>query len=69
MDMKKHGGNMQTFFSSDADQTAELLGASRRTVFRDCGRIRNRLHHSKNLWGGSRHCAMTIEEEREFLTQ
>ena len=55
--------------SIDAAQTAELLGTSRRTVFRDRGRIRNQDDTHKNLWGGRRHCAMTIEEEREFLTQ
>ena len=53
--------------SIDADQTAELLGTSRRTVFRDRGRIRSQYDTPKNLWGGRRHCSMTIEEEREFL--
>jgi hypothetical protein len=56
-------------FSIDADLTAELLGTSRRTVFRDRGRIRSQDDTPKNLWGGRRHCAMTIEEEREFLAQ
>src|SRR5665647_1074580 len=51
-------------FSIDAEQTADLLGTSRRTVFRDRGRIRNKDYNPKNLWGGRRHCAMTIEEER-----
>ena len=55
--------------SIDADQTAELLGTSRRTVFRDRGRIRSQDDTPKNLWGGRRHCAMAIEEEREFLAQ
>jgi hypothetical protein len=55
--------------SIDAERTAELLGTSRRTVFRDRGRIRNQDDTSNNLWGGRRHCAMTIEEEREFLAQ
>jgi len=55
--------------SIDADLTAELLGTSRRTVFRDRGRIRSQDDTSRNLWGGRRHCAMTIEEEREFLGQ
>ena len=35
--------------SIDADQTAELLGTSRRTVFRDRGRIRNQDDPPKNL--------------------
>jgi hypothetical protein len=56
-------------FSIDADLTAELLGTSRRTVFRDRDRIRSQDDTPKNLWGGRRHCAMTIEEEREFLAQ
>ena len=53
----------------DADQIADLLGTSRRTVFRDRGSIRNQDDMSKNSWGGRRHCTMTIEEEREFLAQ
>jgi len=53
----------------DADQTADLLGTSRRTVFRDRGRIRNQDDTLKSAWGGRRHCAMTIEEEGEFLDQ
>jgi len=53
----------------DADRTAELLGTSRRTVFRNRGRIRNQGDTPKNLWGGRRHCVMTIEEEKEFLAQ
>jgi hypothetical protein len=53
----------------DADRTAELLGTSRRTVFRDRTRIRNQDDAPKNSWGGRRHCVMTMEEEREFLAQ
>jgi hypothetical protein len=55
--------------SLDADQTADLLGTSRRTVFRDRGSIRNQDDTPRNSWGGRRHCSMTIEEEREFLAQ
>ena len=55
--------------SLDADRTAELLGTSRRTVFRDRSSIRNQGDTPKNLWGGRRHCSMTIDEEREFLAQ
>jgi hypothetical protein len=55
--------------SLNADQTADLLGTSRRTVFRDRGSIRDQDDTSKNSWGGRRHCTMTIEEEREFLAQ
>jgi transposase len=53
----------------DADQVAEILGTSRRTVFRDRGNIRNQGDTPKNLWGGRRHFAMTIEEEEKFLSQ
>ena len=53
--------------SIDAEQTAELLGTSRRTVFRDRGVIRSQDETPKNLLGGRRHCAMIIEEERAFL--
>jgi len=55
--------------SIDADLTADLLGTSRRTVFRDRGRIRSQDDTPKKLWGGRRHCAMTIAEERDFLAQ
>jgi transposase len=53
----------------DAGQVAKILGASRRTVFRDRRNIRNQDDTPKNLWGGRRHCSMTIEEEEEFLSQ
>ena len=52
-----------------ADHVADILGTSRRTVFRDRGNIRNQDDTSKNSWGGRRHCSMTVEEEREFLAQ
>lgn len=53
----------------DTDRIAEILGTSRRTVFRDRRNIRNQGDTPKNLWGGRRHCSMTIEEEQEFLSQ
>ena len=53
----------------DADRIADLLGTSRRTVFRDRGSIRNQEDVPKSSWGGRRHCTLTIEEEREFLAQ
>lgn len=56
-------------YGLDANKTAELLGTSRRTVFRDRGHIRSQDDTPKNLWGGRRHCSMTIDEEREFLAQ
>jgi len=55
--------------SIDAEQIAELLGTSRRTVFRDRVSIHSQGDTPKNLWGGRRHCVMSIEEEREFLAQ
>lgn len=51
----------------DADLTAEVLGTSRRTVFRDRGRICNQEVVPKNQWGGRRHCCMSVDEEDEFL--
>ena len=51
----------------DGDQTAEVLGTSRRTVFRDRGHICNQEDPPKNSWGGRRRCTMTLAEEREFL--
>ena len=53
----------------DADQTAEVLGTSRRTVFRDRSRIYNQANDPKRQWGGRRHCSMSIIEEDEFLAQ
>jgi hypothetical protein len=55
--------------SLDADQIADLLGTSRRTVFRDRSCISNQDDTQKNSWGGRRHCTMSLEEEREFLSQ
>jgi transposase len=53
----------------NSEKTAEILGASRRTVFRDRKEIRNQDATSKKSWGGRRHCSMTIEQEQEFLGQ
>lgn len=50
-----------------ADQAAEVLGTSRRTVFRNQNAFRNQDDMPKGSWGGRRHCSMTVEEEREFL--
>ena len=50
-----------------ADQAAEVLGTSRRTVFRNQSAFRNQDDMPKRSWGGRRHCSMTVEEEREFL--
>jgi len=35
-----------------ADYVADILGASRRTIFRDRGNIRNKDDAAKNSWGG-----------------
>jgi transposase len=51
----------------DADKIAEILGTSRRTVFRDREEIRDQDVTKKKSWGGRRRCSMTLEEEREFL--
>ena len=55
--------------SLDAEKVADLLGTSRRTVFRDRTSIRSEDDTTKNSWGGRRHCSMNSEEEREFLAQ
>ena len=51
----------------DTIQTAEILGISERTVFRNRGSIRNQDERRRNTWGGRRHYSMTIEEEQDFL--
>jgi transposase len=56
-------------YGFDADRTADVLGTSRRTVFRDRSNICNQNDTSKKTWGGRRNSSMTIEEEREFLSQ
>ena len=53
----------------DADRVADLLGTSRRTIFRDRSSIRNQDDTPKETWGGRRHYVMSIEEEKEFLSQ
>ena len=52
-----------------AEHVSDILGISRRTVFRDRDNIRSQDDTAKKSWGGRRHCAMTVEEEREFLAQ
>ena len=53
----------------DADGAAEILGISRRTIFRNRSNICSQDDTPKNSWGGRRHCSMTLEEESEFLAQ
>jgi len=55
--------------SLDANRIADLLGTSRRTVFRDRDNISNQDDSAKSSWGDRRHCSMTVEEEREFLAK
>ena len=52
----------------DADRTADILGTSRRTVFRHRDNIRNQDDTPPRPWGGRRRCCMSIDEEREFLS-
>lgn len=56
-------------YGFDADKAAEVLGTSRRTVFRNRKDIRIQDSTPKNTWGGRRNSSMTIEEEKEFLLQ
>lgn len=52
----------------DADLTADVLGTSRRTIFRNRSDIRRQDDTPKRSWGGRRRCIMSIDEEREFLS-
>lgn len=56
-------------YGLDADRAAEVLGTSRRTVFRNRSNICNQDDTQKKTWGGRRNSSMTIEEEQEFLSQ
>jgi transposase len=52
------------------EQTATALGVGRASVARYQAKVRRRLTHPAERqpeWGGRRHAAMTLEEEREFL--
>ena len=49
-------------------RTAELLGTSRCTTFRDHLDVRNQDDSKKKSWGGHRRFIMTFEGEAEFLT-
>ena len=53
----------------DPSSTADLLGTSRCTTFRDRLDVRNQDDPQKGSWGGRRRFTMTMEEEREFLTE
>jgi transposase len=56
-------------YGLDADRAADMLGTSRRTIFRNRSNIRNKDDTPKETWGGRRNSSLTIEEEREFLSQ
>jgi transposase len=58
---------LMTSYNFNSKQTAELLGASRRTIFRNRSKVRNQDDSSKR-WGGRRRSVMTLEEEVEFLS-
>ena len=52
------------------EQTAAVLGVGRATVGRCQAKVRRHLTHPAQMdpqWGGRRHAAMSVEEEREFL--
>jgi Tat protein secretion system quality control protein TatD with DNase activity len=51
----------------DSYRTAELLGTSRCTVFRDRLDVGNQEVAVKKAWGGLRHFCLSLEEEQEFL--
>lgn len=53
----------------DPERAADVLGVSRRTIFRNRCNIRDQDVTSQKTWGGRRNFSMTIEEEREFLSQ
>ena len=45
----------------DADGAAEIIGVSRRTIFRNRHNICSQSDTPKNSWGGRRHCSMTVD--------
>ncbi len=55
--------------SLDPNSTAELLGTSRCTTFRDRLEVRNQDDLQKGSWAGRRRFTMTMEQEREFLAE
>lgn len=53
----------------DAERAAEILGISRRTIFRNRDKISNQDDAGKQSWGGRRRFSLSLEEEREFLSK
>jgi transposase len=58
---------LMTEASLDANKTAEILGLSKRTIYRNRSDLGQPEKAGSNTWGGRRHCRMTLEEENEFL--
>lgn len=52
-----------------AEQAAEILGMSGRTLFRNRRHLQEQDAEHRSSWGGRRRCVLSIEEEREFLAQ
>lgn len=53
----------------DPVTTAELLGSSRCTTFRDRLALRSQDDSQKKSWGGRRHFTMSLDDERVFLSE
>ena len=51
----------------DANKTAEILGLSKRTIYRHRNDLGQPEKAGSNTWGGRRHYRMTLAEESEFL--
>lgn len=51
----------------DTNKTAEILGLSKRTIYRHRSDLGKSEKAGGNTWGGRRHYRMTIKEENEFL--
>ena len=53
----------------DRNRTADLMGTSRCTAFRDRSNSHNQSDPNKRSWGGRRRFTMSLDEEREFLLE
>ena len=53
----------------DAERVADILGTSRRTVFRGKKSIHDQDDTGNRSWGGRRRCTMTVEQEIAFLDE
>ena len=52
----------------EAEKASVLLGISKRTLFRYRESFRHQDRPLRSAWGGRRHCLMSPEEERAFLS-